>query len=49
MEFETALNLFLTLVNIAAVWAVRFATDKAASAMAAHREYLEKQNDPHKI
>ena len=45
MEFETALNLFLTFVNIVAVWAVGFATDKHASAMAAHREYLEKQND----
>ena len=44
MEFETGLNLFLTFVNIVAVWAVGFATDKHASAMAAHREYMEKQN-----
>lgn len=42
MEFETGLNLFLTFVNIVAIWAVRFAIDKHTSAMAAHREYLEK-------
>ena len=45
MEFETALNLFLTFVNVVVVWAVGFATDKHTSAMAAYREYLEKQND----
>lgn len=44
MEFETALNLFLTFVNVVAVWAVGFLTEKHASAMSSHREYLEKQN-----
>ena len=45
MEFETGLNLFLTFVNIVAVWAVGFAIDKHTSAMKSHCEYLEKQND----
>lgn len=40
MSAETAVNLFLTLVNCVILYAIHFAFDKHINAMKEHREYL---------
>ena len=41
MNFETHLNLFLTLVNVVSVWSIAYILNRHTDAMKVHREYLE--------